>query len=69
MLRILSCDKYTPTVCMLQLLNWLSIERIFRRANLILIYKIEHGKLPLFKEVPRKKITVSFTQQSLWTTL
>lgn len=43
---ILNCNKYTPIGDMLQTLGWLTIWESIKRANLILIYKIEHRQLP-----------------------
>lgn len=45
---ILNCDKYTPIKNMLQTLNWLPIVQSIKRANLTLIYKIEHNKMPTY---------------------
>ena len=45
---ILNCNKYTPVVDMLQTLGWLPIRESIEKANLILIYKIEHRQLPAY---------------------
>lgn len=45
---LLSCDIYTPITVMLQSLGWLNIEQCIRRANLVLIYKIEHNLQPSY---------------------
>lgn len=45
---ILNCDKYTPIKSMLQSLNWLPIVQSIKKANITLIYKIEHNKMPTY---------------------
>lgn len=43
---ILNCDKYTPILTMLKSLRWLSVRQNIDKANVTLIYKIRHKKLP-----------------------
>ena len=43
---LLNCDRYAPIGDMLRSLRWLNVERFIERANLVLIYKIEHNLQP-----------------------
>lgn len=45
---ITNSSKYTPIKSMLDLLNWLPVRQIVQKANLVLIYKIEHGQMPIY---------------------
>lgn len=45
---ILGCSKYTPIDCMRAELQWLSIEDIIKKSNLVLIYKIKNKLLPQY---------------------
>jgi len=45
---LLNCDRYTPIVLMLDCLNWLDVRQFIRRANLLLIYKIENDLQPVY---------------------
>ena len=47
---ILSCNRYTPIEYMLKSLNWLSVEKNIKKANVVLIYKIENGLVPKYLE-------------------
>lgn len=43
---LLNCSKYTPIDYMLETLNWLNVEKNIKKANLLIIYKIEHNLMP-----------------------
>lgn len=45
---ILNCSKYTSIRTMLNLLDWLPVDKLVLKANLVLIYKIEHGQMPAY---------------------
>lgn len=43
---LLCCDRYVPISDMLKKLNWLNVEQCIKRANIVLIFKIENKLQP-----------------------
>lgn len=63
---VLNCNKRTHIGTMLDLLNWLPVHRLVQKANLTLIYKIDHGLMPSYlgNFLKKREIFVNYSIRS-----